>query len=332
MRNSQILVTGATGFIGSHLCERLIAEGARVRYLVRPVSSRGHRYLPPSEACPILGNLVTGAGLEPAVKGVDLVFHLAGVTKALRAADYDAGNVQATGNLVRACGHLPAASRFIHVSSLAAAGPSADGTPVREDDPPRPVSEYGRSKLRAEAVVQESAIAARSSIVRPPVVYGPRDRDVFQAFRSVSRGVMLKIGSGASYFSYIHVRDLVEGLLAVARSNSSGGRTYNLANPEPITWGEFADVSARLMMRKVRVMPVPAPAAMLLGAAADLLARLRKRPGIVSRDKVREAACRYWTCDTSRVRNELGYKPELSFQEGAASTLAWYREEGWLNF
>lgn len=332
MRDSRILVTGATGFIGSHLCERLIAEGAQVRYLIRPVTSRGYRFLPPSGACPVLGNLVSGAGLEPAVEGVDLIFHVAGVTKALRAADYDQGNVQATGNLVQACGRASAASRFIHVSSLAAAGPSADGTPVREDDPARPVSEYGRSKFRAETVVRESAVSGRASIVRPPVVYGPRDRDVLQAFRAVSRGMMLKIGSGASYFSYIHVRDLVEGLLAVARSTSAGGRTYNLANPQPITWAEFAHVSARVMMRKARILSVPVQAAMLLGAAADLWARSRKRPGILSRDKVREAACRYWTCDTSRAERELGYKPQLSFHEGAALTLAWYREEGWLNF
>ncbi|MCX6625726.1 MAG: NAD-dependent epimerase/dehydratase family protein [Acidobacteria bacterium] len=332
MRNCRILVTGATGFIGSHLCERLISEGAHVRCLVRPITSRGHRFLPPSGASPILGNLVSGSGLESAVEGVDIIFHLAGVTKALRAADYYAGNCQSTENLLRACERSYVRPRFIHISSLAAAGPSPNSTPVRESDEPHPVSDYGRSKLQAETAVRNSALASRATVVRPPVVYGPRDADVFEAFRAISRGYMVHIGSGESYFSFIHVWDLVDGLVQLAYLDSAGGRTYHLANPKPISWREFAEVSARIMMRGVKVLNVPLQAALLVGYCADFAARVRRRPNILSAEKVREAAHRYWTCDTSLAESELGYKPELSFREGATSTLAWYREEGWLNF
>ncbi len=293
---------------------------------------RSNRFLPPSGASPILGNLVSGSGLESAVEGVDIIFHLAGVTKALKSADYYSGNLHATQNLLRACNRAVARPRFIHVSTLAAAGPSPDGVPVKESDEPNPVSDYGSSKLQAEVAVRESALAPRATIVRPPVVYGPRDRDVFQAFRSVSRGLMLQIGSGDSYFSFIHVWDLVEGLLVLARYESAGGQTFNLANANPISWSEFADISARVMMRGVRVVHVPLGLALAAGHAADMVARLRRRPNIFSAEKVREAAHRYWTCDTTRAESELGFKPELSFREGANSTLAWYREEGWLNF
>lgn len=332
MWNRTILVTGATGFIGSHLCERLIRDGAQVRCLVRPAAPRGHRFMPPPGADSVPGDLVSGAGLEPAVKNVEIIFHLAGVTKALKPTAYHLGNVQATGNLLEACRRAGVRPRFVHVSSLAAAGPSADGAPVRESDPPHPVSNYGESKLQAETAVRESALAEQAVIVRPPVVYGPRDRDVLQAFRAVSRGIMLQIGSGTSYFSYIHVQDLVEGLLAVACCDSGGGSIFNLANLRPISWREFAGISAELMGRKVWVAPVPVSAAMLFGYAADLMARIRREPQILSTDKIREAAHHNWTCDTSLAGQKLGYKPQLSFREGVNSTLVWYREEGWLNF
>jgi nucleoside-diphosphate-sugar epimerase len=332
LRNCRVLVTGATGFIGSHLIERLIAEGAHVRCLVRPVSSRGRRYLPPSGASPVLGNLVTGSGLGSAVEGVDVIFHLAGVTKALRSEDYYSGNAQATANLLRACERSYARPRIVHVSSLAAAGPSPDGHLLAEDETPAPVSHYGRSKLAAEQEVRRSTLFPRATIVRPPVVYGPRDRDVFQAFQAVARGLMLRIGQGESWFSFIHVWDLVDGLLAVSASSAAQGRTYYLANPKPIGWAEFADVAARIMMRRARVVNVPLPLAWGVGAASDAVARLLRRPNILSVEKVREARYRHWVCDPARAAAEFGFHPELSFREGAASTLAWYREEGWLNF
>src|SRR3984893_2021036 len=133
LRGVTVLVTGATGFIGSHLLDRLLSEGAGVRCLLRPVSPRGGtaRHLPPQGAVGILGDLITGAGLDTALDGVDVVFHLAGVTKALHPSDYYLGNVQATENLLRAMSNSSA--RLIHVSSLAALGPSPDGIPLLED-------------------------------------------------------------------------------------------------------------------------------------------------------------------------------------------------------
>src|SRR5574340_25657 len=194
------LVTGATGFVGSHLAERLVGEGWQVRCMVRRTSSL--RWLPPGVET-VYGELASGEGVGEAVHGADAVFHVAGVTKARRAAEFYEGNVRATANLLEAAGDVP---RFVHVSSLAAAGPGAD---LSEDNPPRPVSDYGRSKLEAEKLARGRAV-----IIRPPVVFGPRDTDVLQIFRAVNRGRMVRIGRRDSFFSFIYVKDLAEALAA----------------------------------------------------------------------------------------------------------------------
>src|SRR5579859_3831098 len=172
LRGVPVLVTGATGFIGSHLVERLLHEGARVRCLIRASSPRGGavRHLPSSDARPVLGDLISGAGLAEAIDGVELVYNLAGVTKALHSADYYQGNVQATRNLLDAMAGTGA--RLIHLSSLAAMGPSLEGAPLQEDAAPRPLTHYGKSKLEGELAVRDSAVAARAIVIRPPVVYG----------------------------------------------------------------------------------------------------------------------------------------------------------------
>src|SRR5258708_3484231 len=198
------LVTGGTGFIGSHLVEALCNQGQPVRCFLR----RSRRIPPQAE--PALGDLLSGAGIEAALAGVDTVIHLAGVTKALTTNDYYSGNVRATENLARAV--TGRGIRMVHVSSLAAIGPSPDGTPVSEDAEPRPITHYGRSKLEGERRVR--ALVPDAVIARPGVVYGPRDTDVFQMLKSIARGVRLEIGNGERWFQAIYVRDLVDGLLA----------------------------------------------------------------------------------------------------------------------
>ncbi len=207
-----ILVTGGTGFIGSHLVERLAAQRRAVRCLVRPSSNL--RDFPAGIEL-AQGDLESGAGLADALHAVDTVIHLAGVTKARSPADYDRGNAAATAQLVGAAASS-GIHRFVHVSSLAAAGPSSSNGPLSEEDAPRPVSHYGRSKLAGEQFVRQSPLADRAVIVRPPVVYGPRDRDVYQMIRTVAGGWMLQIGSVRRYFSLVYVGDLVDGLIAAA--------------------------------------------------------------------------------------------------------------------
>jgi dihydroflavonol-4-reductase len=313
------LVTGSSGFIGSHLVERLVARGVRVRCLVR--SPRRERQ---SVEC-VCGDYLTGAGLREAADGADVVFHLAGVTKALHVRDYYAGNADAARKIARAAAAAP---RFVHVSSLAAVGPVTHGTEVNEDTEPHPVSEYGRSKLAGEIAVRRELPAA--VIVRPPIVYGPRDTDVFEVLRGVSRGVDLRIGRGERWFSAIYVSDLVEGLMAAAQCPAAAGRTYFLAHEEAVSWSRLVACAATLLGRRPRRIPAPPSVAYAIGWLAECSARLRGVPGIVSRDKLREARYPRWTCSPARARAELGFVASTTLEDGLARAVDWYREHGWL--
>ena len=325
-----ILVTGGTGFIGTHLVEKLSASGCAVRCLVRrKVRRRGM----PAGVETVYGDLNGGEGLPEALRGVDIVIHLAGVTKALRPDDYYAGNARATRTLVNAVLVNAMAGRpvrLVHVSSLAAIGPSPDGTPIGEDARPRPLTHYGRSKLEAERVVRE--LAPDAVIVRPPVVYGPGDTDVFQLLKSVSRGLMLQISGGERWFSAIYVKDLVEGLIAASGSSRAAGRSYYLAHPKPASWTQLGAVAGRIMGRDPRMIRVPVAVANAAGFGAEVWSRITRKPGIVSREKVAEARCMSWTCDSSRAAAELGFQAATSLEEGLAETLAWYKEAGWLKY
>jgi len=319
-----ILVTGGAGFIGSHLVERLVAQGRPVRCLVR--RSRPQGRLPIELA---QGDLVGGQGLREALRGADTVIHLAGVTKARAVADYYAGNAAATANLLAASDDV---RRFVHVSSLAAAGPSTRDTPLTEEAGPHPVSHYGRSKLAGEESVRKSPIRDRAVIVRPPVVYGPRDRDVFQVIRAVARGWMVRIGSAERRFSLIYAGDLADGLIAAADRDGAGGKIYYLTHPSPASWEEFGAMAARLMGRPARTMTIPEPAAHALGLLAEWWTRLGGKPGILSRDKVAEACCAGWVCDAGRACRELGFRASTGLEDGLRLTLDWYKEAGWLKF
>ncbi|MGD0497130.1 MAG: NAD-dependent epimerase/dehydratase family protein [Bryobacteraceae bacterium] len=318
-----LLITGGTGFIGGHLLERLAASGEPARCLVRRRALA--RPLPPPMQA-VFGDLAAGQGIEAALEGVDTVIHLAGVTKALRPSDYRAGNARATQTLVRALAGRPV--RLVHVSSLAAAGP---GELIAEDAEPRPVSAYGKSKLEAERAVR--ALLPGAVIVRPPVVYGPRDTDVFRILKPVASGWSVEIAGGGRRFSAIFVKDLVEGLLLAARSPRAAGRTYFMAHSQPASWRELGVVAARVMGRTPpRVISVPYAAAWAFAACAEGWGLVTGRAGIVSRDKVVEARWPCWTCDAARASAELGFEARVTLENGLAETLAWYKEAGWLKY
>jgi nucleoside-diphosphate-sugar epimerase len=320
-----IVITGGTGFIGSHLTKRLQSSGERIRALSRrpaPVQD------PTSSTQWVQSDFSDSLALERALDGAKTVIHLAGVTKALRPADYIEGNVRTTERLARAAARC--GLRFVHVSSLAAIGPSLNGVPVTEDSEPHPVSEYGRSKLAAELAVR--SLLPDAVIVRPPVVYGPGDTDVFQLLKSISRGLVLEIAGGERWFSAIYVEDLVNGILAAARSDCSPGRAYFLTHPKASTWSDLAAAASRIMHRRPRVVRVTLAVAKGVGFGAELWSRMTRKPGIISRDKIAEAVCPCWTCDHRRAAAELGFTASTPLEDGLARTLAWYKEAGWLAY
>jgi nucleoside-diphosphate-sugar epimerase len=325
------VVTGSTGFIGSHLVDALLERGAEVRALVRPETpaTRRDARIGHWEA-----DLLDDRSMResPVWEGATHVFHLAGVTKGRTLAYFRAGNVFPTANLLAAIAargrRLP---RVVLVSSQATAGPATSPeAPVTERDRPRPIEAYGRSKLQAEQAVARYRDTVPVTIVRPASVYGPRDRDFLTVFRQESRRVACHVLPRDHALSIVHVADLVRALLLAAEIPAAIGQTYFVANEMPVTWGEIYDAIADAAGTTPFPLQLPPTLLHMAAHGGDLLSALTGRPTIVNRNKAALARPRWWLCDASQARADLGWNAEVPLQEGVQQTYTWYVRAGWL--
>jgi len=322
------LVTGGQGFIGSHLCARLVAEGHRVRVLARPSSDLSG--LAGLQVDVVRGDLTEPASLGPAVSGAEAIFHVAGALKGLRETDLFRVNADGTKNLVVAAAAEPRPARFVYVSSIAAAGASPGGTvPRTEEMPPQPLTWYGRSKLAGEQAVRSVAGLAWT-IVRPPIVFGPRERDVYGYFRIARRGVLPVVGFSDRYFSLLYAEDLADGMIRAAAAASAVGQVYFLAGPEVVSWLELGRLIASALGITGRVLRLPETVAVGAGALADLFARARGRPEIFSSQKVIEMLAPAWVCSAEKAARDFGWRAATPLPDALRATARWYREHGWL--
>jgi len=322
-----VLVTGGTGFIGHRLVERLRSQGQTVRCLAR--SPGRARDLAEMGAEVVPGDVSTESGLLEAARGVERVIHLAGLIRAWGRRRFFETNVEGTRRLAGAA-RKSGVKKFLLVSSLAASGPGKPGRPVTEDDPPRPVNSYGRSKLAGERALEESAGQMEWSVVRPCVVYGPWERDVFVLFRMTARlGRVPYIAPSGARLSLIHVDDLLDLMLLCLERAPAGG-IYQASDGEAHPWSEIIETIARVMGRSSRPLRIP-PALLLPPALLSILLRpFTARPPLLCMDKLREGLERSWVSSPDRARRELGWEPRISLEEGIRGTWEWYRERGWL--
>jgi nucleoside-diphosphate-sugar epimerase len=321
----RIALTGATGFVGSHLAEALLAAGHDVACLVRTPSkaadlhSRGARL--------IEGGLDDGAALGRLLEGADTLHHVAGVVAARTPEEFESVNRAGTFAVARRARDL-GVRRMVYVSSLAVSGPSAPGRPLEEADRDRPVTPYGRSKQAGEEAVRASGVAY--TIVRPPAVYGPRDRELLRVFQLARRGLAPLLGDGRQELSFVHAADLARALMAAGESEATLGRTYHAAHPETVTQRAFVEAVAHALGRTIRTLRVPAP--LVRGAlwATGTLARLRGRATMLSPDKADELLAPAWTCSSEALARDAGWRAAIALEQGLAETAAWYRAAGWL--
>jgi nucleoside-diphosphate-sugar epimerase len=327
--HSRVLVTGGTGFVGSHLVDLLIERGNSVRCLARESSNL--RYLKDPKIQFAYGGLDDSTNWDEALAGVDTVYHVAGTTFARRAKDYFTTNHQGTeAILAEAVRRRDQIKRFVYISSLAAVGPGRDGKPVNEETPPAPVTPYGRSKLAAEEAVRAARDILPVTIVRPPAVYGPRDYGIFEFFKAVKGGMFPMIGRRDKRVSLVHVRDLVEGIILAGESEASIGRTYFISSEDDYSMRAVADLMAALMHKRAREIAIPKSVAYVVAVAAEAVAAVLRKPPVINRDKVTDLSQASWSCSIERAKTELGYEPRVELEDGLRETLSWYKREGWL--
>ncbi len=330
------LVTGATGFIGQHLTRRLLAEGVEVRCLVRSVA-RGEP-LRGDGATLVPGDVVDDSTLRSAIGDVDTVFHLAGLTKATRTRSLWDVNEKGTRNVAAACAARPNPPAMVYVSSLAAAGPCIEGRPRTEREAATPVSNYGRSKYAGEIASAEFADETPITVVRPPIVLGPGDRDGFELFRTIARWrTHLVPGRGDEPYSVIHAEDLTSALIAAARRGKRLGSrdplagVYFVAADEQVTYAKLGQMVSRAVgVSPVRIVRSPAATVWGVATANELIAQLTRKPRFLGLDKAREATAGGWACDDRLIRRDTGFTPARSLQDRIDETAAWYREKAWL--
>ena len=320
-------VTGASGFIGSHLTAELAARGHRVRAISR-------RPRPCSES-----NLITAAradyedadALARALTDVDVVFHAAGATRGPTREALRAANERLTRRVLGALSRGANPPRFVYLSSLAAAGPATSPqSPLNEDDPPTPVEGYGLAKLGAERAVLEAAHIA-STIVRPAAVYGARDRDFLELFRLARRGIALHAANRDHVISIVHVRDAVDAIIRAALEPTAVGRVYFVANDEPAQWGQLFRLGASAAGRQLRVdLELPSVLVDVGARIGDFCARVTGNATLLTTEKVALGKRRYWLCSSARAKRELGFRAATTLEDGFAETYRWYREHRWL--
>ena len=321
----KVLVTGATGFVGSHLTEALRRRGDDVTALARSASKAAA--LAPLGVRVVPGDLHDRAALQRAVEGQEVVYHVAGVVAARSEADFLAANRDGTRNVTEAA-ERAGVGRLVLVSSMAAAGPTIKGRPLRGDELPRPVTQYGRSKLAAEGVVTGSRLAW--TIVRPPMVYGPRDQEVLKVFRLARVGLAPVLGDGMQELSAVHGADLADALVAAGTTAAAVGHTYYACHPEVFTGAEMALAVGRAMGRRLAVIRIPAAIGRGVLRVTEAAARLVGRTTILTADKANEFYQPAWTADPESLARDTGWRAIRNLETGLAETYAWYRAAGWL--
>jgi nucleoside-diphosphate-sugar epimerase len=213
------------------------------------------------------------------------------------------------------------------MSSLAAIGPGRIDEVVAENRVPQPVTDYGRSKLEGERILSEMG-PLPLVVVRPPAVYGPRDREILPLFKLASKGIF-PVFNTESRISLIHVKDLVRGVLSTAERGRVG-ETYFLTHPTPVDTRDLPQLFGRAVGRRVRPMPVPVTVLKAAAGLSENWGRLTGKIPVFNRDKVAELTAAGWVCGWQKAQKEITFTAELSLEDGLIETARWYREMKWL--
>ena len=331
MNNKQIaVVTGANGFVGSHLVDYLLTKDFEVRCIVRKSSNL--RWLENKNILIFNCGLFDKDGIRKAFNGANYIFHVAGVVKAKNEAGYFRGNVEATKVLLEVAEEFKEnIKKFLIVSSQTVSGPSSSiNNPVNEETDCKPLTTYARSKLKQEQVTLAFKEIFPVTICRAPAIYGERDTEIFIYFQVFNRGLTTMIGFDKKELSLLHVADLVEGLYLAAISDKANGEIYFISSEKFYTWDEVGKITSKVLNKKAFRIRLPHFIVFTVAAFAQFFAMFSSKPATLNIEKAKDLTQRYWTCDTSKAIRDLGYSQKISIEEGIKRTCDWYKQMKWI--
>ncbi|MFZ1977487.1 MAG: NAD-dependent epimerase/dehydratase family protein [Bacteroidota bacterium] len=325
----KVLITGGTGFIGSHTVELFLSKGVAVRCLVR----RHHKSLGWIEKKHIeiqRGDLSEPALLDELLHGVDTVIHVAGITKAKTPAEYYAGNVQSTQNLLDAAVRNGGIQKFCYVSSQTVIGPSPTGIPLTESDPCHPITNYAKSKLEAEHRCHQAMDKIPIVILRPSAVFGPRDKDVLEIYKFVELGIRPVLGSSQKTLSIVYGPDLAEAIYQATLSDRTAGETYFVTDPSVFQFSEIIRCMASITGKKSFSVFLPSPLFYSIAGIVQFVSLLLNKPALLNIEKARDLLQKHWVCSPQKIFDQIQFKTQTPIFDALRSTYAWYKEIGWL--
>lgn len=349
-----VALTGATGFLGSHVADCLLERGWRVRVSVRPTSDlrwlrgkpveemrvrlaapdgpAGERARPPTAGSPAGGRAAGDGALAPPadlptfVRGADAVLHCAGVVRAPDEAAYRRVNTETTGRLLEAAAEAGCRT-FVLISSLAAGGPAPPESPLDETREPAPITAYGRSKLAAERLLERADLPLRTAVLRPPALYGPRDAAFLPLFRLALSGWLLRPGGPLRGLSLLDGRDAARAAVTLLESEHAHG-VYHVDDGVAYGWADMRRILGEVVRRPLRTLTVPLWA---MRAASRLLGgRLLRKVPLLERDRLADLAVAGWVCSGERLRRETGFAARWQLRSGWSDALDFYRRNAWL--
>jgi dihydroflavonol-4-reductase len=330
MQNRPIaVVTGANGFVGSHLVDFLLGKNFEVRCIVRKSSNL--QWLEGKAVKIFDCGLFDKEGLREAFKNVNYIFHIAGVVKAKDESGYFKGNVESTKVLLEVAEEMKdQLKKFVVVSSQTVSGPAQKGKPVNEEMKPNPLTTYARSKLKQEEVALSYKDVFPITICRAPAIYGERDTEIFIYFQVFNRGLTTLIGFDKKELSLLHVADLVEGLYLAAISGDSRGEIYYISSEKYYNWDEVGEVTSKILGKKAFRIRIPHFIVFTIAAVAQFFALFSSKPATLNIEKAKDLVQSYWICDTSKAMKELGYRQRVSLEVGIKRTCEWYKKMKWI--
>ncbi len=325
----RLFLTGATGFLGSHVAELLSEQGHQLIALVRPTSNTKHLEAIGVEL--IEGILPQTPSLSKWLSGVDGIIHIAGAIKAKNPVDFFRINQGGTQYLVNEAISAPILPKFfLHISTIAVHRPNAHNNFCLPPEQCQPLSHYGESKLQAEFALRALKNKIPYSILRPPVLYGPKDTEFLPFFKAIRFGVAPVLGGSTRRFSVCFGPDVAEAIVRMCQNQPPDGEIYSIDDGQEYTWKDLADSIAKVLKKKANLISFPVWAFYLAAFLNEIKVRLSGRADVFTINKMRELQANPWVCGNEKLYQQMNWRPATSLEAGMRSTLEYYRRQGFL--